>query len=333
MLLSWRHGLSHWHGQEVMSHRDDSGAVPETGADAAVQRGRWLLLAGSAVGIAMVAAGVLGASAVVVPGPGQAASAESVPLPADAVARVNDRLIARRDFEQVLALDLAEGAPPDDSTRRRVLDRMIDEELRTQRAIALNLHFTDPRVRMELASAIAEAATAALDPDPSEPELRAYFDRKRDYFAGRGRLHVQHVWIAIVEGNLGEAYTRARTAAELFREGVPASVVAEIAGNLDPRPVPDSLITPQKLGEYIGRPALNAALTLKPGQVTDPVRATGGFHVLRIQDRQGVADPVFEACRLDVEAEFQTERASRALADQAASLRKAAAIVKTPSLQ
>lgn len=315
-----------------MSTVDNSGGAPAPGEDAALRRGRWLLLAGSVIGIAMAAAGMLRTSAVDLPVAGDAPPDVRFALPNDVVARVNDRLISRRDFQLVLALDLAEGAPPDDSTRQRVLDRMIDEELRAQRAISLNLHLTDSRVRMDLASVIAEAATAALDPDPPEENLRAYFDQRRDHFARRGPLRVQHVWIAIVEGNLGEAYTRARTAAALLREGLSAEIVAQIAGNIEPRPVPDSLMTPQELGDYVGRPALRAALTLKPGQVTDPVRATSGFHVIRVQERQRVADPTFEACRFDVEAEFQAERASRALADQAVSLRKTATIVKAASL-
>jgi peptidyl-prolyl cis-trans isomerase C len=248
-------------------------------------------------------------------------------LPPDAVARVNDRLITRKDFEQVLALEVEEGAEPDESTKRRILDRMIDEELRVQRAIELKLHLSDPRVRMDLASAVAEAATAAAEQETrDEALLRAYFDRNRDYFARRGPLRVRRIWIAIVGGNLGEAYTRARTATRLLREKQPFEVVKDIVGNHDPRPIPDKLISPDKISEYIDRPVLNVALTLQPGEVSNPIRTMDGFHVLQVQERRNRENASFETCRRDVEAEYWAESVREALEANAAGLRKTATI-------
>jgi len=245
-------------------------------------RGRWLLLTGAAIGIATAAAGILRRPAADEPPAAEPTTiAAREPLPPDAVARVNERLIGRKDFEQALALDLAAGAVRNASTERRVLDRMIDEELRVQRAIQLRLHLTDPRVRMDLASAVAEAATVAAEVlPPDEAALRAHFEQKRDYFAGRGPLRVRQIWVAIVGGNLGEAFTRARSATTLLREKQSFEIVKDIAGNSEPRPVPDRLLSPEELGGLIGGTALNVALTLRIGEVTDPIRMTDGFLVL-----------------------------------------------------
>ena len=75
------------------------------------------------------------------------------------------------------------------------------------------------------------------------------------------------------------------------------------------------------LREYVINPLRDAL-----GMETDPVRDTGGFHVLRVVTRKALSPPTFEAARLDVEAEFAAEQARRALADNAAQLRRLAAI-------
>lgn len=291
------------------------------------RRGRALLLCGAVVGIVMAAAGLVREPPVPQSAP-SVSSATSPPagLPSDVVARVNGRLLTRSEFERALAVEIAGGEVSSAATRRRVLDRMIDEELRAQHGVALNLHLNDPRVRMDLATIVAESVVAAATQETDDTHLRSYFEAHRQRFAQRGALRVQHIWVAAIEGNLGEAYTRARTATRLLREGEAFSVVAEITGNKPPRELPSTVLSPDDLGSLVGRAALNAVLTLAPGGVTDPVRDTGGFHVLRVVTRKALSPPTFEAARLDVEAEFAAEEARRALADNAAQLRRSASI-------
>lgn len=299
-------------------------------------RGRWLLLLGAVAGIALVAMGILPTVDTDLPvrqSVQPTPSADCELLPAYAVARVNDRLITRKEFEQVLALEVEEGAKPDEATKQRVLDRMIDEELRVQHAIELKLHLSDPRVRMDLASAVAEASTASAEEDTKdEVQLGAYFERNRDFFARRGPLRVRRIWVAIVGGNLGEAYTRARTATQLLREKQPFEVVKDIAGNLDPRPIPNKLISSDSLGDFMDRNVLNVALTLMPGEVSNPIRTIDGFHVLQLQERRNRENVSFESCRRDVEAEFLAENIREALKANAAGLRKTASIRRAETL-
>jgi hypothetical protein len=129
-----------------------------------------------------------------------------------------------------------------------------------------------------------------------------------------------------VGGNLGEAFTRARTAMTLLRERQPFDVVKDIAGSNDPRPIPDELMSPDKLNELIGRTVLNAALTLQPGEISDPIRASDGFNVIQMLERRNHENPSFETCREDVEAEYWAEVLRKALEANAAELRKMATI-------
>lgn len=292
------------------------------------RRAHWLLLCGAAAGVILAAVDVLREPAPEPPPPATAFQAEPLePLPADAVARVNDRLIRIQDFKEVLAVEVAGGMVPDAASKQRLLEDMIDEELRVQHALKLNLHLTDPRVRMDLASAVAEAVIARAEQEaPDERTLRKYFAERRDSFARRGPLRVRQIWIGIVAGNLGEAYGRARAAAKLLREEENFEIVQQLLGSKDPRPIPERLLHPDELAEYIGPLALDATLTLERGEVSDPIRATDGFHVLQVLERRPNQTVSFEGSRLQVVAEYWRERARQALAVNAAELRKNAHI-------
>ncbi len=300
-----------------------------------MRRAHWLLLCGAATGVVLAAMGVLRGAPL---GPSGSLRPETngnliQPLPDNAIARVNGHLIRVRGFEDALARETAGGMTPDAAAKRRLLEKMIDEELRTQRAIELNLHRTDARVRMDLSTAVAEAAIARAGQDaPDEKELRAYFEERRDYFAGRGPLRVRRIWVGIVAGNLGDAYNRARAAANLLREKEAFETVQELLGNRVPSFIPDTLLHPEDLAAYFGRDALDAALTLQPGEVADPIRTIDGFHVLQVLERRAKKDESFEGSRLDVEAEHWRARARRALEANAAELRKTANIQRKESL-
>lgn len=299
------------------------------------RRAHRLLLCGAAAGISLAGVGVLRGPTVQPASPLQTQPKSNIsePLPTGAVARVNGRLISDDDFQKVLALEVSGGLAPDGATKRALLDRMIDEELRVQRAIELDLHHVDARVRMDLASAVAEAAAAAVAQETlDEAALRSYFEDRRDYFARRGPLRLRTIWVGIIGGNLGEAFNRARTASKLLREKEAFETVKEICGNSDPRPLPDRLLRPDELTLHLGRVVLDAALTLQPGEVSDPVRSNDGFHVLQVLERRDNDRVSFEGSRLDVEAEFWAERTRRALEANAAELRQTASIQKAASL-
>lgn len=292
------------------------------------RRAHGLLLCGAAAGVILAAADVLREPA---PEPSPSSTVSQAkppePLPADAVARVNDRLIRVQDFKEVLALEVAGGMIPDAAAKQRLLEDMIDEELRVQHALKLNLHLTDSRVRMDLASAVAEAVIARAEQEaPDERALREYFDERRESFARRGPLRVRQIWVGMVAGNLGEAYNRARAAVKLLREEEDFEIVQRLLGSKDPRPIPDKLLHPDELAEYLAPLALDAALTLKTGEISDPIRAIDGFHVMQVLERWPNQTVSFEGSRLQVEAEYWRERARRALAADAAELRKNARI-------
>lgn len=300
--------------------------------DRSPRRARLLLFLGALAGVALAAAGILGE------GEGPAPKAETEthlpePLPVGAVARVNDRLILYKDFNEVLAMEAEGGLVLDAAAKQRVLDGMIAEELRIQRAVELELYLTDARVRMDLASAVAEAAIARAEQGaPDEEALRDYFEQRSDYFATRGPLRVQQIWVEIVAGNLGDAYRRARAATNMLRDAEDFEAVNDMLGSAVSRPIPEDALHPDDLADYVGRAALDAVLTLQPGEVTDPVRSLNGFRVIRVLERRVSDDTSFEGSRYEVEIEYWRMLESRALEADAAKLRSSANIQQAETL-
>lgn len=291
-------------------------------------RARWLLLAGASAGLILAGWSVLQR-----PGwklaaePGVASGRDLKRLPEDAIAAVNGHLISRDDFQQALMMEVSAGARADAATRNRVREHMIDEELRVQRALELGLQWKDSRVRMDLASAVAEAATAQVEMQwVDDAKLQATYEERKDHYDARGPLRVRHVWADIVAGNAGAAFNRTRTAASVLRDKADVQIVREITGTTEERPIPDTFLTPAELERLLDRTVLNEVLAMAVGETSDPIRAADGFHVFQILERRPHASPGFEACRLDVEAEFWSGRFRRALEGFSAGLRRSAVI-------
>lgn len=102
-------------------------------------------------------------------------------LPTGAVARVDDRPIAREELERALsALAADRREPPGEGDRARVLARLVDEDLLVQHALARGLLARDRAVRDVVVRAMVDSAVAAeASRAPDAGELRAYYEAER----------------------------------------------------------------------------------------------------------------------------------------------------------
>ena len=99
--------------------------------------------------------------------------------PRDVVAVVNGQAIARGAFERYVesAADGGEIASVDAEARRRLLLRMVDEELLLQRGIELGLHRRDPAARRAILSAVIASVTSEGEAgEPDEATLRSHYE-------------------------------------------------------------------------------------------------------------------------------------------------------------
>lgn len=274
-----------------------------------------LLAAGACAGLAVAVAGIV-------------AGPEAVRVPEGAIAAVNGSLVQRADYERALgALAADRRGALGESERRHVLDRLVDEELLVQRAFELGLARQDRRVRTDLVAAVIEAVTSdAAQREPSADEVAAFFAENRDRFAIPGRARVEQVIVRAQDDGDPAALARAQDAAARLRAGEPAAAVQQQA---DPGVIgllPATALPAAKLRELLGPTAADALARLAPGEVADPVRAGGSYHVLRLVAREAPVAPELAEVEPSVRAEVQRRAVDDALRAYLEDLRRRAQI-------
>ena len=233
-------------------------------------------------------------------------------LPDDAAARVNGRLIDNADLADALAALGSDSRDRlDEADRDWILQRLIEEELLVQRALALDLGHEDRAVRAALVDAMLRRVTReAVAVAATDDELREWYAGNRELFAGADRLRVE--LRVLTEGPAGDIAGSAPQA--------PAP---------DPAPLPelpDTLLPPAKLRDYLG-PGLTAALAEAPvGRWTDPLPYAGRHVIARVTERRSGAAPPFGEIRAQVEAAWRRARMDAALAAYLQQLEKRADI-------
>lgn len=290
--------------------------------EAGSSRPLWLLGLGVAAGVALAASGLL-------------EDPQTGALPDGAVASVNGSLIWRDDYQRLLAgLESDLRGPIDDRARRRVLDRMVDEELLVQRGLELGLPNVDRRVRADLTGAlIASIARDAESREPDDGELEAFYAENADFFTQPGRLRVRQVFARVrTQSEAADALERATRARERLDAGEDFESVRDELGDREISPVPDAPLPAAKLREYLGPTALRAALNLQEGERSEPVRSGTGYHVIELVERLPDRVPELENIREQVRAEWLRRQGDQALREYLDELRERADLTIAPEI-
>jgi parvulin-like peptidyl-prolyl isomerase len=275
-----------------------------------------LLGLGAAVGIALAVASLLSSSG-------------NAGLPEGAVARVNDTLIRESQFERAVAAMASDRRTALTSAdRRHILDRLIDEELLVQYGLALGLAERDRRVRSDLVSAVLASQVASVDgTTPSDGEVLGFYRENEDFFRLPGRLRVRSLWIrAAPDRTAAEALALAEAALERLRAGEAFAEVVKVFGDRPVAPVPDAMLPPAKLREYVGPSALSAIDRLAVGDVSDPLVSGSAVRVFLLVDREVSAAPAIEVFQNEVRAEMKRRAGDDAVRSLLDRLRESAAL-------
>ena len=241
-------------------------------------------------------------------------------LPGEA-ARVNGHAIDSDTFQRTYA-GFTQGLkrPIVDADRQTILNRLVDEEVMVQRAVALGLPEQDPTVRKQLVQAmIALALAQGASADPSDEELKAYIAANADLFRTRTRARIDAVFVRD-----NDSARRAAVAAALAKSDWAG---AKRAGEAAPVAVPDDFLFAAKIADYVGADAASAVLRLDVGQTTDFIPISGGAIVLKLVAAEGKGVASFEQIRAMALTRWRQERDSKALRDYIDGLRAQADIV------
>lgn len=225
--------------------------------------------------------------------------AASSALPPGVVARVGERLILRDEWLKAVAATASERRTPlTAAQQQQILDRLIDEELLVQHGLALGLVQRDQRLRGQLVSEVLFTAGADRS-DPDETELQAYFATHRDRFAPPGALRI-------------------------------AAWQIDTAGQRQPYlpPLPDRLLPPAKLQQYLGPGPVRVALDLPLQVVSEPLDVGGRRIVLTVLERAPGPAPEFAAVREAVLTDYRRHADEAAVRELLQQLRQGGRVQK-----
>jgi parvulin-like peptidyl-prolyl isomerase len=237
-------------------------------------------------------------------------------VPKDGVAVVNGEIILRDRYERLLAGFESDARNPiDDGIREHILNRMIEEELLVQRALELGLAQIDRRVRADLTSSLIDSVVStAAEEEPDDADLREFFQRESAFFARPGRLRVRQILFRLPYGEeAAPVRKRAIRARQAILAGGSFAEVKTESGDPEISPIPDTLLPPQKLREYIGPSALAAAEELEVGEISEPIQSGVGLHLLQKIEATPSINPAFDEIRSQVRNEWVRRAGDRAL--------------------
>ncbi len=236
-------------------------------------------------------------------------------VPPEDIALVNQRPLLRSDF--VNQLESETGEPFDQATRAeklKVLDEMIREELLVQRGLELDFAETDQMTRNALAMAMDQQALAEVTTSqPSEQQLREFFDKNPARYASDGILTVRH---------LVATPSNAREAVAALRANTPVEQVIAKYGLTEPRNDGDEFYFAARI--HLGDAVYAAALKLKDGEVSDPIE---GIHIVKVVKNKVPVPLTFERARLQVLTDFKNAQQERLMTATMKFLRERAKIM------
>lgn len=260
-------------------------------------------------------------------------------VPPGYVALVNQKGILTSDFitqTQTEAQTSFDQTTP--AERRRVLHEMIDEELLVQRGLVLDLPETTTEVRESMAAAVnAQVAAPLLEIEPTDAELRAFYDRHRAKYTTGGTMTVHDLVLhygtyADADQSLPQAEEDAAEAVYQLRSGATLDYVKEHFGFVDSGRVGDGEELEFAAKLHLGPKLYPVAAALGDGEVSEPVEDSDGMHVLIMERRQPPRPAAFSVVRDQVYSDFRTEQKQRASEENLAILRSQAQILLAPGM-
>ena len=237
---------------------------------------------------------------------GQIATTKTSESLGDHAAVVNGQPIQNQDYQRALSAVQSDGkgSPLTVEDRKRILTKLIDEELLMQHAESLRLQRRDPQVRAILVRQVIDAIVqeASLKGPPDEKTLRDYHEQEPGRYRMPLRLRVQHSYFKGKDTDTLQRATKASAAAGPSDKGDPFAL------SIDDSWVPPSLIR-QRLGSEIA----TAVGSLAEGERSSPLPSTHGYHVLKLIGRRGGEGLAFDDVRESVLSDFLRERDEQAL--------------------
>jgi parvulin-like peptidyl-prolyl isomerase len=243
-------------------------------------------------------------------------------VPPEDVALVNQQPISRSDYllqlQTLYGVDLLHATP---AQRRKVLDDMIREELFVQRGKELDVASTDPDVRAAMVNSVEmEIAADAVTSQPTETQLRTYYDLHRARYATEGIMTMRDYVFPS-----GEPRAAAEAAEALERMPPTPALLARWHGSDSGKVADEEFYFAAKI--HLGEPLFELARNLPDGGVSAPIAHADAIHVLYMVKNRKPLPFDFDAARDQVLTDYRNDAIGRLRTGDEAFLRKRANVL------
>jgi peptidyl-prolyl cis-trans isomerase C len=196
------------------------------------------------------------------------------------------------------------GSDPTPDETRALIDQFVGNEILYREALAQGLDRGDIIVRRRLVQKM-QFLLENLEPvhPPTDAELQTFLAAHAARYRVPERLTLTHVFVS------PDAHgPHARTIAEGLR--------ARLLGGEDPATLGDpflhghlfTLRTTRELAGIFGDDFVEQIAALPPGEWSEPVTSSFGWHVVRVQERTAARLPQLDEVRSNVRQDWEEER-------------------------
>jgi len=200
------------------------------------------------------------------------------------------------------------GRPPTAAERKSLVDEYVREEILYREALDMGLDKGDVVVRRRLAQKMATIVDDLEAPgDPTEAELRAFFEFHADRYQGPVRVRFTHVYFN-EERRGASAEAEARKALEQLRAAQRMPQSAPERGDLFAPKLGDTLRSQVELAELFGQAFAETVVRFPAGVWQGPVRSKSGYHLVRVDERSAPPVPELATVRDRLMADWRSAR-------------------------
>ena len=229
-----------------------------------------------------------------------AAERSSAEVPAEPViAVVNGLVITESEFASAAAKKQpADGVALTEAERAEVLQRLIDDRLLYQEALAKGLD-KDPKVQKVMVNELLsqEIYATVQYSDFTDAELRRYYDAHHDQFIVPEKVQIKLILIKVTDQR-PEAAARARAEALLTELRASPELFSRLASERSEDPYRrrggDAGFVSREGKPGLDMALVDAAFKLEIGQISDLVRTEQGFYIVMAAARRDQVERTFE---------------------------------------
>ena len=232
-------------------------------------------------------------------------------LPANALARVNEQIITRDNYDRALAR-LGTNNTSDDAGAW-VLQRLVDDELLVQRGLELGMAQSDSAVRNAIIDSLIASVTAEADAvSPDDEELHQYLSENADRFSFVPSLSVA-AW-----------RTNDEAVAQSFVNALRNDSSTTTSDAIGPIPdLPPGLMPVEVLRDFLG-PGITAAAADMPVGSSAVFARRGRWLVVQVLEKESAVVTDLSAIRNRVLLDYRRSLADQTLRDYLDDLRRRA---------